>query len=205
MTWKKILAIGAHPDDIEYGCFGLLAEQAASTKIYCYVCSIGSFGDPSTNELRIIESQKALNMLNPKKLFFKKNKGLTANNYELITMDLYQLIQKIKPDLILTHSPHDTHQEHRLVYEITMTASRRSQASILLYGILSNTLDFQPRFFKDISKKFALKKKALKCHVSQSKKYYMSDKFLQIFHENQYVNLNKFSLSESYEVERLFE
>lgn len=204
MQWEKILAIGAHPDDIEYGCFGLLAEQAAQAQIYCYVCSLGSAGDPSTNEHRISESQKALLMLNPKKLFFQKNKGITENNYEYLADDLHRLIQKIKPDLILTHSPHDTHQEHRLVYEITMTASRRSKASILLYGILSNTLNFQPRFFKDISKNFALKKKALKCHVSQSKKYYMSDKFLQIFHENQYVNLNQISLSESYEVERLF-
>lgn len=204
MKWKKILAIGAHPDDIEYGCYGLLAHYRKTSDLYFYVCSLGSAGDPSSGPLRLKESNHALSTLKPKKIIFNETIGLHSKNYETISNDLYALVQKIQPDLILTHSPNDTHQEHRMVYELTMTAARRSNCSILRYGILSNTLDFSPRFFQDITKYYTQKKAALKKHRSQAKKYYMSDAYLKIFHEHHYVNLNGISFSESYEVERIF-
>jgi LmbE family N-acetylglucosaminyl deacetylase len=204
MKTKRILAIGAHPDDIEFGCFGLLAEYKEKSEIFCYVMSSGCEHDPSSGENRINESNKALSLLKPKKIFLRSAKGIFSSDFENHVSHLFDFIQKHKPDLILTHGPHDTHQEHQLVYQITMAAARRSESSILRYGILSNTLDFSPRFFKDISLNFNLKKKALKLHKSQAKKYYMSDEYLEIFHQNKYMNLYKKCLSESYEIERIF-
>lgn len=204
MIWNRILAIGAHPDDIEYGCFGFLASYVKNADIFCYICTSGSAGDLTSGDHRIAESRKALALLKPKAIHFAQNKGLNTTDYEKVSNELYNFIQLTKPDLILTHSPNDTHQEHRLLYDITMTAARRSKASILKYGILSNTLTYHPQVFKDISAQYALKKKALSFHKSQSKKYYMSDEYLKIFHQNQYVNLNEIKLSESFEIERLF-
>lgn len=204
MIWNRILAIGAHPDDIEYGCFGFLASHMKNADIFCYVCTSGSAGDLTSGDHRILESKEALALLKPTTTLFAKNKGIHITEYEKISNELYNFIQIAKPDLILTHSPHDTHQEHRLLYDITMTAARRSKASILKYGILSNTLNYHPQVFKDISAEYALKRKALDLHKSQSKKYYMSDEYLKIFHQNQYVNLNEIKLSESFEIERLF-
>jgi LmbE family N-acetylglucosaminyl deacetylase len=205
MKYKRILAIGAHPDDIEYGCFGFLASKMKNAEIYCFIATLGSKGDPSTGPVRALESKKALSLLKPKEIFFSKNNDFNSSNYENCANELFKYINTVKPDLILTHSPHDTHQEHRLVYDLTMTASRRTKASILRYGILSNTLKFSPTFFKDISNQYALKLKALSQHKSQKNKYYMSKEYLKIFHQNQYVTLNQIELSESYEVERLFE
>lgn len=204
MKKQRILAIGAHPDDIEYGCFGLLAQFHKTSEIFCYVMSAGCEKDPSSGPARLAESKQALSLLKPKSIVLKTTKGIFQKDFEEHVSHLFSFIEKHKPDLILTHGPHDTHQEHQLVYQITMAAARRSDASILRYGILSNTLDFSPRYFIDIDKYFPLKKKALKTHKSQAKKHYMSDEYLQIFHQNKNMNLYKNCLSESYEIERIF-
>jgi LmbE family N-acetylglucosaminyl deacetylase len=74
----------------------------------------------------------------------------------------------------------------------------------MTYGILSNTLDFKPRIFVDISEYYAAKKKALQCFTSQKDKYYMKDEFLDIFHTHKYPNLHGIKFCESFHSERIF-
>ncbi len=200
---KKILAIGAHPDDVEYGCLGLLLKAKGAEKLI-YVASLGSKGDPSSNYQRKDESFESLQSVEPQKLIIREKAGIESSDFEEISSELFQLINVEQPDLILTMGPHDTHQEHHRVYEMTISAARRSKASILCYGILSNTPEFAPKYFVDIQDVYEQKKKALSCHKSQAKKYYMTNEYLEIFHSHKYAALHGIRFSEAYEIVRLF-
>src|SRR4051794_13796713 len=130
---RKVLAIGAHPDDIEYGCLGFLLKNPGDREVNIYVASLGSVGDPSTGHSRKEESLSALSILSPRSLTFREKTGIGTDDFNSILDQLTGIISEFSPDLILCHGPHDTHQEHRQVFEITIAAARRSRASILAY------------------------------------------------------------------------
>lgn len=201
---RKILAIGAHPDDIEYGCFGFLLRHVGKTEINLYVASLGSAGDPTTGESRRKESEAAFKLLSPNLVRFRQKAGIDSEDFNLILDELTSVISETQPDLILTLGPHDTHQEHRQLFDVTVAAARRSRASILAYGILSNTLEFRPQFFIDISEVYSKKKLALKLHSSQKQRSYMDEEYLDVFHSNTYASLHGVRYCEAFEVIRLF-
>ena len=63
-TKLRILAVGAHPDDIEFGCGGiLLAEAARGSEISLCVCSRGEAGSNGTPDEREAEARKAAKLL----------------------------------------------------------------------------------------------------------------------------------------------
>jgi LmbE family N-acetylglucosaminyl deacetylase len=204
ISFERILVIGAHPDDIEFGCLGYLLRSKNHAQITAYVASWGSKGDPTTGLRRIDESRRSLSVLKLKQLMFREKAGIEPSDFDEIRDELYSLIRNDDPDLILCLGPHDTHQEHRYLYQLMSSSARRSNSSIMLYGILSNTLDFQPRVFIDISEYYKEKKRALRLLVSQRDKYYMKDEFLDIFHTHRYPNLHGVKLCESFMVERIF-
>ncbi len=204
-NFESVLAIGAHPDDIEYGCFGYLSKLASTgSVINAYIGTLGSEGDPTSGKSRLDETEKALNALPIQKLYSRQEIGFGPADFNLALGELYRVIQETSPDLILSLSQHDTHQEHRQMHDLTIGAARRSNASLLCYSILSNTPQFRPTLFVDISEHFEAKKRALACHRSQSDKYYMSEAYLNIFHTDKYANLHGIKFCESYEIIRMF-
>jgi LmbE family N-acetylglucosaminyl deacetylase len=204
LNFKKILAIGAHPDDLEYGCFGFLSKQKKVAEIHIFVASLGSAGDPSSGLHRKTESLNALEALGCRSVYFREKNGIDFADFGELVSTLTKKIDETDPDLILTMGSHDTHQEHRLLHEITLASARRSRASVLSYNIVSNTLDFCPKIFVDISEFFASKKAAIRCHVSQLAKDYMTGEYLEIFHAHNYAVLHGITKSEAFEVVRLF-
>jgi LmbE family N-acetylglucosaminyl deacetylase len=204
ISYRTILAIGAHPDDIEYGCFGFLLRHKDECKIHLYVASLGSVGDPTSGIERRDESSESFKKLSPSSVKFREKTGISDQDFNSVLEEVTGLIQTLKPDLILCLGPHDSHQEHRKLFDITIAAARRSRASILSYGIVSNTLEFRPQYFVDISEVYEQKKEALLCHQSQKHRTYMSEEYLDIFHSNNYASLHGVRYCEAYEVVRLF-
>jgi LmbE family N-acetylglucosaminyl deacetylase len=203
LNFGKILAIGAHPDDVEFGCLGFLLKHR-DAEIFVYVASLGSIGDPMTGPQRKLESLNALSCLSAKQIVFREKSGVVHNDFEEILGELRVLIESHDPDLILTLGPHDTHQEHRLIHQITVAAARRLNATVLNYGIISNTPQFSPSIFVDISDQFNQKREALVYHKSQARKYYMTNDYLEIFHSDKYACLHGVRYCEAYEVVRMF-
>jgi LmbE family N-acetylglucosaminyl deacetylase len=62
---------------------------------------------------------------------------------------LEQVLAKVNPDVVYTHSPHDTHQDHRAAFFATRVAARRVP-SFFCYQSPSTTVDFKPTKFVDI-------------------------------------------------------
>lgn len=201
---SMILVCGAHPDDIEFSVFGTLCKiSTLNAQIVCYVATCGGKNDPTGGMVRIEESEKALRLIPRVRVIARPNRrGLIVENYAENVWDLEKIIDEVNPDLILVPSHQDTHQDHRMMHDITMSAVRRRRISILFYATLSS--DFKANFFVDIGEYFKKKKKALRCHISQQGKSWMTDEYLESFNSDIHAKLIGIKYSERFETGRLF-
>ena len=129
---KKVLFLGAHPDDIEIGCLGVISllSGLGCNMTFCICTSEGERKfefNKSVEHLR----QKGFNISESHALDFKDTK-LFEHRKELKNK-LKKLFKNDEFDLIFTHSKNDLHQDHRLVSEITLEIFRGP--SILAYEI----------------------------------------------------------------------
>jgi len=127
----RILAIGAHPDDVEILCAGTLAKfhKNGDEIFICHVCD-GNKGSKiySSEELAKIRRNEAINSA---KLINATSIWAGISDGE-VTLDLssrikiIDVIRQSKPDLVITHSPNDYHSDHintsRLVFEAVYLA-----------------------------------------------------------------------------------
>ena len=169
---KLILAVGAHPDDIELGCGGTLCQAAASG-----VKTIGIFltkgeqsGDPN---VRTKESRDALAVLGVKDVCFGDFPDAEIPNSRKVIDFLERFCTENKPDIVLTHTVNDIHQDHRQVGWLSMAAFR-NVPKILAYETPRVTPAFSPVYFIDISGCVQTKWNALECHLSQKTKRYLA-------------------------------
>lgn len=179
---SNIYVIGAHPDDIEYSCFGLLSFFShKKVKIHISFLSYGSSNDETSSDKRIQESKLALKSLNIKNISFRKEKGIFYRDYEEISENLRKEILLLKPELVLSHDLADTHQEHRLTHEITVTATRRLKLSFMTFRSPSYTNNFKFNLAFDITKYYGEKIKSLQFHKTQKNRPYMKKKSINDF------------------------
>jgi LmbE family N-acetylglucosaminyl deacetylase len=166
----KILAIGAHPDDIELGCGGLLIKAAREGHdVYMYTVTRGAVaGDPKQRTAELKRSAK-----------FIGAKQLWIDNFEdsrlSVTSDLINhiehFINKANPDVILTHSHGDIHHDHRAIATAT-TEAARFNSNILSYEIPLSR-NFDPKVFYDISDVVYEKVELIEIFWSQQSKLYL--------------------------------
>ena len=169
---QVILAVGAHPDDIELGCGGTLcnASRMGSQIIAVFLSKGERSGDP---EDRVKESKKALSLFNIKDVFFGDFTDTEIPNSRKAIDFLEGFYEKHKPDAVLTHSVNDFHQDHRQVGWLSL-AALRTVPKILSYESPRVSSTFAPTYFIDISDTINLKWEALKCHLSQCQKRYLT-------------------------------
>jgi LmbE family N-acetylglucosaminyl deacetylase len=161
----NILAIGAHPDDIEIGCGGTLAKYADyEHNIFLYIATCGTAGGNGT--VRKKEQEKAAEILKAKEIFWGDYIDTEIEIHKEAIMKIENVIKKIKPDSIFVNFPDDTHQDHRHIAAITNSATRYVR-NVLFYET-PTTQNFVPNVFVDISGKYLKSKfKLLKAHESQ--------------------------------------
>lgn len=168
----SVLAIGAHPDDIELGCGGSLAKFVEmGVKVRALVLSRGMVGNRADHD-RLDETKRALALL-----------GVT----DVVTADfpdtrMYEHLADIiacieeqvfdfKPDRAYTMFENDRHQDHRTTFEASIVACREVR-QILSYETPSSLIDFQPQVVEDIEGFIGRKIDALAMHESQSDRTY---------------------------------
>ena len=159
----KILGIGPHPDDLEFGCGGAFLKMAAEGhKISLLVMTKGSVGgDP---RVRLAEQERSAAMLKAK-LYWGgfEDTGVTVTR-ELIRA-AERTIEAVKPDIVFVNYGTDTHQDHRSVSQAVETAAR--YVKNLVFYEVPTTMDFNPGVFVDIGAVIGRKMALLKCHRSQ--------------------------------------
>lgn len=167
-----ILAVGAHPDDIELGCGGTIrAASMLGKKVTAVFLSKGErSGSP---EVRPKESIDALRLLGVKEVHFGDfpDSEIKCSREAIDFLESFFVANK--PEVILTHTVNDIHQDHRQVGWISMSAFRNA-SKILAYETPRVTPAFAPSYFIEITDCLNHKGEALKCHLSQKSKRYIT-------------------------------
>lgn len=164
----NVLAIGAHPDDVELGCLGTLLKcKNDGANIYLLVLTMGeASGDP---KIREEECREAAEQLGARNIFFGGLKDTKISDGIETIMKIESIIDKVQPTLIFTHSYRDRHQDHRNSSLATLSAGRRTK-KILEYESPTTYREFSPQIFVDIGNQFQNKQQILGLFSSQSKK-----------------------------------
>ncbi len=165
-----VLAIGAHPDDIEYGCGGSLLKHKFlhNHKVYLLVITRGEMSGGA--EVRTREQEDAARFLKADGLFWGGFKDTEIPEGKPLIEKIDEIISKVKPDLIYVNYPDDAHQDHRAVANATIAACRYSKR-VLFYEDYT-TRNFEPNVFVDIADVLDKKIELLKIHRSQVEKPY---------------------------------
>jgi LmbE family N-acetylglucosaminyl deacetylase len=164
----QVLAIGAHPDDIELGCGGALANHTASgDMVHMLVLTTGDAG-PGDVKVRTAEQLRAAEILGVKQenVFWGGLPDGRVSNYELeLVHAIENVIKETGSTVVYTHGNLDSHQDHRAIAEATWGAARQVR-NVLCYDSPSSH-SFNPSVFVDISRTLDQKVAALECHASQ--------------------------------------
>jgi len=168
----NILAIGAHPDDIEFGCGGALTKFAAKGQaVYLLVMTQGGMGAPP--DVRAQEQSDAKSILGAQKLFWGGYEDTYLTSDQDMIGKIEAVIKEVEPAFIFCHYPDDTHQDHRHLCQATVSATRYVKNVLFYEG--PTTQNFSPQVFIDISNTLEQKVAALKAHRSQIKKTNIED------------------------------
>ncbi|MGZ9713676.1 PIG-L deacetylase family protein [Glaciimonas sp. GNP009] len=180
-----ILAIGAHPDDIELGCgAALLRYKVEGHETHGIVFSVGEggvYGVAAKNgNPRRKEAEKGGRVLQLDSLtvleFPDTKLGTRQDDLKRV---IEEVTRQLHPDLIFTHNRHDLHADHHAVYLASLEAARRVP-TMLCYENPNTPPDFRPNYFIDVSLYLEQKIKALKCHASQTlSRPYMEEDIVQ--------------------------
>ena len=183
----RILAVGAHPDDLEILCGGTLAKYSdKGHKVFmAHLCNGNLGGSDIEPEklagIRDKEAKKAAEVIGAEVL------GPIAGDLDLFATremrrEVVDIIRFSKPDVIFAHSPNDYMPDHvitgKLVFDAAFTATLPNYKSryethepiVPIYYLDTMAgIGFEPSDYVDITDYIEIKKKMLLCHESQQK------------------------------------
>lgn len=183
----NILAVAAHPDDIELLCAGTLARYVAGGHaVTLAVFTDGSMGDVHIRPARLAairrkEAAAAAKVLGAKLLWPAIcDEHVFPNEAQRRVM--IDLLRETDPDVIFTHSPNDYHPDHRGVSQLVFDsyfqkglphiprqrrrAGRFAQATLYYMDNVAG-LGFSPTEYVDITSTMDVKRRMVACHKSQ--------------------------------------
>lgn len=181
----NILAVGAHPDDLELLCAGTLAKYARSgNKVYMYHTCNGDKGgfNKTPDEIR---KERELEAKNSAKVIDAESFGGDFEDGNVYVNDqskrlMVETIRKCNADVIITHHINDYHTDHintsLLVTEANYMASIQnyktktpylSKIPLIYFMDTLGGINFNPEYYVDISETMGIKLKMLSNHKSQ--------------------------------------
>lgn len=194
---KVVLAVGAHPDDLDFSCGGTVARWSKEgVKVYYLILTDGSKGSEDLQidsraliKLRYHEQETAAKVLGVKEVYFLDFPDGELENTAAVRKEIVKIIRKLKPEVVLCWDPtfyfsqqrmFVNHRDHRLSGEATVDSvfpfarNSRTFPELLEQGLephpVQTVLLFnfnQQDFFVDVSQTLDTKIKAIACHESQ--------------------------------------
>lgn len=174
---RKILVIGAHPDDPETCAGGTmcLLKQAGHEVVSVYLthgeAGIEGKSHAAAARIRVKESEDACRLMGVRHRFMNQVDGNTEVNLARYK-EMRELLEEERPDVVLTHWPIDAHRDHAACGMLVLDAWRRVGRTFELFYFeaMSGTQSqmFRPTHWVNIEKVVDLKHQACLCHVSQN-------------------------------------
>jgi LmbE family N-acetylglucosaminyl deacetylase len=164
----RVLAFGAHPDDLEVGAGGLLARLAREgAEVTLAVVSV-----PDRVEARVTEAAAGAAILGARLRVVFDERPCRVEDvpmHELVRR-FDHVIADARPDLVIAHSAHDLHWDHGLVHRAVISSLRRTPCDLLAY-LSSPEMNAQSRAlgqcFADVTTTIDTKIAAISAHASQ--------------------------------------
>jgi LmbE family N-acetylglucosaminyl deacetylase len=160
----KVLAVGAHPDDIELGCAGALMRHVrAGDEVTMLVMTTGDRG-PQGARSRVSEQKEASRIIGARLVWGHFDDGSIPSGRESVSV-VDAAVRDLDADVVYVHAPNDSHQDH-VATSLAAAAAARRTARILYYQSPSTTV-FEPNVFVDVEDTVKGKIDALRAHWSQ--------------------------------------
>ena len=182
LNFDKVLCLGAHPDDVEYGMLGSMCKFT-DTEFDILVLSEGGDFDKSTGKDRQKECQRIWDKIQ------NVNGGFTGikhvvNHQEDEWVNILESGGYVSDDYdcIFTLPSEDSHFEHRIVNSMTPALVRHKKIGIISYRTPSTLDNWIPNFYVEID--LDEKIEHLKEFQSQLNKPYFSENSFKSFHSN---------------------
>ena len=161
----KVLAVGAHPDDIELGCGGtIVAHVERGDQVTMLMMTDGKSG-PGNVTQRIVEQENAAKLLGVDLLWGHVPDGMISNYEQMALHVVENALSVTGATRMYTHGCDDSHQDHRALALLSFGAAR-NLSEVLAYDSPSSR-HFNPNLFVDITDTLERKLEALQCHASQ--------------------------------------
>ena len=165
---QTVLAIGAHPDDLEIGLGGTLAKlQREGANVVMIVASI-----PKDFDVRLAEAKRGAEILGCKLQLLvpdgpKRLEDLKT--FELVGL-LDGVIHEHQPAAVFTHSSADFHNDHLLIYNACLPTQRLAYFDFFSYhptNCRPVPIAFHPKAYVDITDTIDAKMHSITAHASQ--------------------------------------
>jgi LmbE family N-acetylglucosaminyl deacetylase len=164
---RAVIAIGAHPDDLELAVGGTLARLSrCGAHVVMAVVSV-----PGDHETRLAEAKAAADILGCelRVLADAPTRIDDIKTYQLVAM-LDKVVRELQPAAVLTHSPSEFHRDHVTVHNATLATQRLKQFDFFSYSptmCRPVPVPFHPRLYVNISDTIERKMEAIRAHASQ--------------------------------------
>lgn len=182
----RVLAVGAHPDDIEILCGGTVAKYAArGDEVTLAVATNGEVGSPvlpkqEIAEIRRREAEASAQVIGARLIWMDYPDEFLFSNQET-RIAFLNMVRSCRPDVVITHGPTDYHPDHRtaggIIWDIRVMTTVPNiitdsppceRIPEILYMDTIAGIDFVPEQYVDISNTFETKRRMLECHASQA-------------------------------------
>jgi LmbE family N-acetylglucosaminyl deacetylase len=171
---KRVLFLGAHPDDIELGCGALLNHIVKQTDVLCVTLS----DNQQNPDLKNVKdehyaSMAVLGVPKDKIVFGQFTTRVFPDSRQEILEYFLKLRKDFKPDLIFVHSKQDVHQDHNTMTDEALRAFRG--ITVLGFDVVRSSHGFFPHFLVEVTEEDVSKKiEALSKYQTYREKYYFN-------------------------------
>jgi LmbE family N-acetylglucosaminyl deacetylase len=171
---KRVLFLGAHPDDIELGCGALLHHIVKQTDVLCVTLSDNQ-KNPDLKNVKDehYEAMAVLGVPQEKIILGSFTTRVFPNSRQEILEYFLKLRSDFKPDLIFVHSKQDVHQDHNTMTDEALRAFRG--ITVLGFDVVRSSYGFFPHFLAEVTEEDVNKKiEALSKYETYRDRYYFN-------------------------------
>lgn len=171
---KRVLFLGAHPDDIEIGCGALLHHIVKKTDVLCVTLSDNQ-KNPDLQNVKgeHLRSMKILGVPEDRVVFGPFTTRIFHDSRQDILEFFLKLRKEFKPDLIFTHSKQDVHQDHNTMTDEALRAFRG--ITLLGFDVVRSSYGFFPHFMVEVTEEDVSKKiESLAQYTTYQDRYYFN-------------------------------
>lgn len=170
---QRALAVGAHPDDAEFGCYGLLQRFEEASVL---VLSAGERGGPP--DVRRKEAAEAAGTIGASLLVEEHPDTAIAATTAIAAVE--REIARVRPHVVLCPARNDQHQDHATVAHACYVATRGFAGVLLGYLTPSAMGRFAPQVIVGLTdEEWTTKTEALAAHRSQAHRAYLAADYLE--------------------------